>query len=537
MLKAVPQDTVECMSEDGEILGDHRWQRTTLIPPFIDSFDETLEFVRWNSEMVPELLWVGLLLDELGPHRTADIIKACANEAQKQFSNGGYVLSNDYDKLSQSDFEKLREELDDDIIEDIEQVLGPVAAHYPSIPQANLLEGVTEEDEEDILTWIMGVVSEISMRRSELGMYAQGIYVGTMFETGKLKLASSVDFGDINEVFEYPDTSESKRVASSVRATVSAMWGINSSERDLSDWATRFWERGFDITECIFPHELEEDQDQTSIEEPDEEFFENLAAIGFEYEKELKHKIIELWVEAPKDPKFTGKNEVLDGLLMRQVNFATNLATSPSMWSADSSGIILRCMTETQITLEWLNQNGEEEDYKQFIEYGLGQEKLVQEHYKKLTSTKDDISEELESGLKSMEELLEAQRYKHLIPVDVGHWADKNTRELAEEADCKDLYDLRFQQHNPAVHGSWDFLDKYNLVKCQNPLHQFHQVPQFQPLPKIPFVVVEAGNLMNRSLESWIEARGAEQDFELLDLSESVRNFLDESEYFDDMPF
>jgi len=140
------------------------------------------------------------------------------------------------------------------------------------------------------------------------------------------------------------------------------------------------------------------------------------------------------------------------------------------------------------------------------------------------------------AALEEIEKALEAERYKHLIPVDVGHWADKNTRTMAEEAGCKNLYDLRFQQHNPAVHGSWDFLSKYNLVRCQNPLHRFHQIPQFLPLAKIPFAVVEVGNLMKRSLDTWIEARGIEEEVEVMDLSETVRSYLQDSEYHTDMP-
>lgn len=525
------------MSDDNEILSDHRWQRTTLVPPFLNDFGDSLEYVKWKSEMVPEILWIGLLLQKHGPHRTAEVTRVVVEEAQNIFSDGDYILSSDYDDLSNSDFEELEKRLDEDILYDFRNGIFPLAKYYPTIPQASILEEVPKGDNEDELVGIGKIVRDLSSRRSKLAMHTQGIYVGTLFETGKLKVTQGVDFGDLNEVFKYPDTDESQRVGSAVRATVSAVWGAEQSDDSQSEWATRFWERGFEISDCVFPQELEDQEDvDEPIKEPGEDFFEELTMIGLKYEEDLKSTIIELWTQAPIDPKFTGKNEVLDGLLMRQVNLVTSLAVSPRLLTVDIAGIILRCMAETQITLEWFNQNGNEEDYKKFIEYGLGQQKLVQEHMGKLLENKDSPPKRLEHGFEKMEEKLEAQRYKHLIPVDVGHWADKNTRELAQEAGCKDLYDLRFQQHNPAVHGSWDFIHQNNLVQCQNPLHQFHQIPQFQPLPRIPFALVEGGNIMKRSLDSWMQARGLNQEIEVFDLAETVREFIKESAYFDDMP-
>lgn len=373
-------------------------------------------------------------------------------------------------------------------------------------------------------------------------MKVQGIWIGTLAITGKFKIVEGIEFGDINEIFNYPETEESKKVASSVISAVNAFHGTSggSESPSQSEWATRFWERGFEGSECIFPFELEDDDtsEDDSIEESDSEFFETSMAIGLDFERKLKETLVDLWFKAPHDPEFTGKTEVLDGLLMRQVNLACVVATSPQTWSMDICGMILRSMTETQITLEWFNKNGTREDYKQFIEHGLGQKKLILEHQQRnLERAEPEDADEFRQALKEMEATLEADRYKFLIPVDVDSWSEKSTRNLAIEADCKDLYDLRFQQHNPAIHGSWDFIKDHNLVDCQNPLHQFHRIPQFQPLAKNPFGVIEAGNLMIRSLESWLEARGLEdEEFEIPNLSENVRAFLSESEESEGMP-
>lgn len=529
------------MSDDDEILSDHRWQRTKLVPPMLDAMGEQASFVRWKYELVPEIIWIGEIFRKSEPKRTVEIIQECAETAQELFGEENYVLARDYDHLDEAEIERLGDNLSNAIKSELSDHLSTLLRVYPSFPLAQILEIDDEEPDDDDLTIIADAIDRLSDKRSPLAMKVQGIWIGTLMTTGQYRIADEVEFGDINDIFDYPDTEDSRKIGSSVRASVNAMHGVSMEDdsSNQSEWTIRFWDRGFEVSECIHPFELDQDdpESDTGAEELDEEFFQDMVALGYEFEESLKETILDLWYQAPHDPEFTGRNEVLDGLLMRQVNLATNAAISPGLWTADTAGIILRCMTEAQITLEWFNQNGSIDDYKDFIDYGLGQNKLLLEHQRRmLDGMEPDDKEAIEDGFDRMEQSLEAQRYTYLLPVDVGHWADKNTRELATEANCKDLYDLRFQQHNPAVHGSWDFLYENNLVECHNPLHQYHRIPQFQPLPKIPFTVVEVGNLMNRSLDSWVQARGLEIEFEVLDLSEMARGYLNESGKFAGFP-
>lgn len=524
------------MSDGDEILSDHRWSRRKLVPPMLDVLGDDLALVKWKYEVVPELIWIAELLKKTTPQTTARIVEDCAANAQ-EVGDAGFVLLRDYDELGKDEIDRIRESVDDMTQSKLSQHLSTLTTVYPTLPIADLFDFSPEDEPtDDDLQSIAETVHRLTPKRSPFAMKAQGIWVGTLAITGKLKIMEGVEFGDINDIFDYPKTEASKRVASSVRAAVNAFHGgLGGGESpSQSAWATKFWERGFEVSECIYPFEIEEDDtgEDDSIDESDSEFYETIVAIGLDFERELKETLVDLWFEAPHDPEFTGKNEVLDGLLMRQVNLACTVATSPQTWSMDVCGMILRSMTETQIVLEWFNRNGTREDYKQFIDHGLGQKKLILEHQKRnLDRADSDDADELRQAFNEMEAALEADKYKFLIPVDVDSWSSKSTRDLAIEADCKDLYDLRFQQHNPAIHGSWDFIKDHNLVNCQNPLHQYHRIPQFQPLAKNPFGVIEAGNLMIRSLESWLEARGLEDsEFEIPNHPENIREFLSESE-------
>lgn len=513
---------------DDKVLGDHQWNRSTLIPPFVDSLGDSLEMVNWAKEQLPDFVWIGLIYEELGGRRTTEIITELAERAQDIQEGQNFVLLSDFVILDNEEMQSLADTLSESVLDDLELALEPLIANYPSCPLAPLLDSVPEQ-QEDHINELAELVAELSNRRSELSVHVQGFYIGSLMATGRLKIAPDSPLADINEVFRYPETEYSQEVASVVRASTKAMNQTPSeAEEYTSDWITEFWQRGFELTECTHPHEINDEQ--AKIEEIRRERYEELADIGIEYDKELRKSILEIWWEAEFEAEFTGKSEVLDGLLLRQVNLATTVARTPAMWSQDIATIILRAMSENHIVLEWLNKNGQRKHYQDYIEYGLGQEKLFLEHSERVVSGSDDDdrADGISKGMDSLEQRLEAQRARYLLPVDVGHWANKNTRELAQEADLKDFYDMRFQQYSASVHGQWNALYKQNLVICRNPLHQYHRIPNFNHVSLNPISIVEVGNIMNRSFSSWIEARNIPiDDPEIPDIAETVREILD----------
>ena len=73
-------------------------------------------------------------------------------------------------------------------------------------------------------------------------------------------------------------------------------------------------------------------------------------------------------------------NEVVGGLLSRQLSLATTLAKSLQVPNMHVLPIVLRCMADVYITFCWIVKDVKPRS-RQFIEYGLGQEKLAIEKY------------------------------------------------------------------------------------------------------------------------------------------------------------
>lgn len=178
-------------------------------------------------------------------------------------------------------------------------------------------------------------------------------------------------------------------------------------------------------------------------------------------------------------------NEVVGGLLARQLSLATTIAQCPPAWNMHLLPVTLRCMADVYITFCWIVKDVKPRS-RQFIEYGLGQEKLAIEKYRECLAAESDPDPHAVEMIEAREQLLDAERYRFLIPVNLGSWSDISIREMAIEVGEKQFYDLVFTQFSAAVHSTWQHIGLMNLYPCSNPLHMGHRVPWDPDLPPDP---------------------------------------------------
>lgn len=167
--------------------------------------------------------------------------------------------------------------------------------------------------------------------------------------------------------------------------------------------------------------------------------------------------------------------EAIGALLARQVTLSTQMALSPGIWNGHIAPVLLRSMTDAHITLAWILKEPLERS-RQFIVFGLGQEKLLVEH-RKTQLEADGLDPENDPLVKASEAWLNSQLFTFLTEVNVGNWAGKDVRTMAEEADCKSLYNFAYSPFSSVAHNMWSHISRYNLVECPNPLHRYHKTP------------------------------------------------------------
>ena len=202
----------------------------------------------------------------------------------------------------------------------------------------------------------------------------------------------------------------------------------------------------------------------------------DLLEVVNEFVKRIRGEMEARWAAWDIDLTKPQFHEVVGGLMDRQVTLATQLAHAPQIWNGHIAPLILRAMTDAYITLAWILEDPDKR-CDQYIKFGLGQRKLWLEHMKAGLEARGEKDVENNPIVKMATEQLNAERFEHLTEVSVGSWSEIDTRRMAEEAGCLDLYRLAYTPFSAAVHNTWHHVAQYNLERCRNPLHQYHRVP------------------------------------------------------------
>ncbi len=198
----------------------------------------------------------------------------------------------------------------------------------------------------------------------------------------------------------------------------------------------------------------------------------------------------------------TAPHEVAGALIARQATLTNQLALSPGIWNGHAAPLFLRAMVDAHISLAWVLKDPAVRA-KQFILYGLGQEKLFIEHLKSELDERNGSAEQLASMIEAREGWLNAQRYAFMTEVNVGAWSGLNTREMAEQSGCESLYKYAYLPFSGAAHSMWQHIGVYNVQPCTNPLHKFHKIPAILPTAIDPDYVYRSSKYVTRSYKDF----------------------------------
>lgn len=203
-----------------------------------------------------------------------------------------------------------------------------------------------------------------------------------------------------------------------------------------------------------------------------------------DYEAYLVDSFNSLWNEVVVEPDKLDAYSVIGGLLSRQVTLSIQMARSPAMWNNHSAPLFLRAMTDLHIALSWIMLDLVDRS-KKYILHGLGEEKLMMEHYKNHLEELED--EEDKTTIQEMIDMksswINSQKRDFFVAVDLGNWSQLDYRKMSQQADCEDLYKFAYKPFSHSAHNMWPHISLHNLRPCENPLHRFHLVPELLEYP------------------------------------------------------
>jgi hypothetical protein len=456
-----------------QVLQDHKWVGKRFIPPLLQYPEDRFLLVSWYRDLLPELLWIAVLCDQQGYKRTVDsalqlgdIVNATITDEDRKRS---FALASDYDTLSVNEREQILQKIDDKLKNSLEPCIGTILKFYPQFPMNWLVSDkwmkettIGLEGLEQVKNAIKPRIDRTSKPAMECQMLAYVMWV----KSGKLKLP---EFHDPNLISKYPHSEESKKTAAFVRAL---MKGLLMTFKPNTNWANKFWSHSYEISPCEYPGVSSDEKLSNMVS------IERVLETGVQFTAASQEELESLWNKVSVDLAQPTRTNVIGGLLARNLQLACDIVESPSLWVMPIAAILIRCMVDTQIRLQWLMKRGTQKDFEEYVQYGLGQEKLLVEHLKRISKQDRPDRDIILAEIQDREAWINAQLYTILLPVDVGggSWG-KDLRILAEEADMLDLHRLTYSPLSSAVHGHWNMVARLNLTPCQNPLHCDHWLP------------------------------------------------------------
>lgn len=465
------------------VLGDHVRIKRKLIPRFVAKLQGGLVQYSWTKQIVPDFIWIGLLINLYGFKRAAllclEIIRITQN-SRNQENLPLIIKLSDFEKLKTSEKNNIISCINLKDLTDINRALFPLSnLNHPHA----LSFLTTSEEKAKNLTEISSVLSEMYDRNARLSVLSMAVAYFVQLKLGKMQISEHlIDkvVHDLNEIHNYPRTDASRAAAGTFRAAVGILY-FAPSEGDVmsvksDDWNTKFWDSVSGLGECTFTNTL----DNYDFERSD-----TFESFILEFQNHTKTDLNNRLKNWPLDLKNVEKYEVILALLCRQTTLCLEFSSSPSVWTPHTAPILLRAMADVFITFAWILKDATERA-KRFVEDGLGAVKLeiAQRKSQLGTLTEDDEINSTQTMIDLWEDWLDSQRLAQLVEVNLGSWSGLSTRKMAEEAGVIDFYNYVYQPFSSVAHSNWAHISMFNTVPCENPSHRSHRspaLPEFDP--------------------------------------------------------
>jgi hypothetical protein len=166
----------------------------------------------------------------------------------------------------------------------------------------------------------------------------------------------------------------------------------------------------------------------------------------------------------------------------------------------------VRVLIENYIMAKYLLQNetSREDIWKEFQEYGIGQFKLIVERSKEQAP----VRENSHVDYKYLDILVKDFKNEYFLDMDTRYFDKKSIREKAEIVDEKELYGLYYDYDSAFEHGLWGAIRESSLLRCNNPLHHYHCVPDINDEQNLKSVWPDCIMVMNRTIKLLDEIYG-----------------------------
>ena len=179
-----------------------------------------------------------------------------------------------------------------------------------------------------------------------------------------------------------------------------------------------------------------------------------------------------------------------------------------NLFNAISGRSCIRAMIENYIILKYLLKHESEHTdiWRDYQLYGLGQYKLVLERHREGNANAESHFDQT-----YIELLVNEFKDETYLDMDTKYFDNQNIRLKAESVEEKPLYGLYYDYDSAFEHGLWGAIRESSMLKCNNPTHQYHCIPDVEDMNRLKSVLADCVMIMNKTVSLLNELYGIPQ--------------------------
>jgi hypothetical protein len=232
----------------GKVLGSYQKVGTKFVPPLLQTMN--FEYIRWSHQIMPELIWWDVLVDNASLRFAALVAEEIAKHFEAKRNRGAWwAFISDYSRLSDEDASELKSHLTGiNVLPKLEASLRDFLNLYPDCPIVKVLDyKPTGLPDVNYLLRFENRMSELENKRSRNGVLVQAQAIYMAFLSGRLHVEEGLALADFPQVENYPSTERSLEVGASICAAVNMLAGDGLPKYPDDEWVQYFWKRSLEL--------------------------------------------------------------------------------------------------------------------------------------------------------------------------------------------------------------------------------------------------------------------------------------------------
>lgn len=457
-------------------LSDHIFKNGKFTTPFNSIMTELEDDKSWTYGRLPEYLWIGLILNQYGREYGLYKLYRIMKELQ--------ALAPDMRTPRISEILSLDELVQDKLFKQIvditsTEVLAPLTLIFtisktPIFSKWFYHNDISLEERQKKITETMKTIMD---HQSFESTDIRFIVLYFKILSGKLHLSKD----QLDLILRYPTLPHTDEEMKAIRPSVRSLeMMILLLEEANKKYLNEFWSCISKMTECsLFLVQFEEEKANIDL------FMEKLHDV-FGY-------LLNLFTAS--DPLNVKMNVILGIATYSYKRFKE--VYDHKLFNSISGRSSVRILIENYIMLKYLilNEASHENIWRDFQYYGIGSYKLVLTRYRENEEIKSSHFDKT-----YIEALVNEFKIEESINMDTSYFGNSNIRIKAESVDEKELYGLYYDYDSSFEHGLWGAIRESALLKCNNPTHQYHCVPDIEDQTVLKSVLPDCIMVMKKIL-------------------------------------